>query len=499
MPDKLIDIYEANLETSSNDSLTGLPNYGFFVLSLEGNLEKTIASSKRLSLALLSIDGFSEINRRYGILVADAILRKTGKIISGNIRPGDMAGRLHSDNFVICFPDTDPDDALKIVENIKAGINEEIREVTGISAGIAEAPSQATQAEALISRAKEALLQSKLTGFTEKSFYINDSATDSSLVPSILVADDDHKNIKIMKTMLSSMGYNVLACDSGTSALSVIRENPPDLVLLDIMMPNMDGYEICRRIKGRESTRQIPVILLTALNDKESKIRGIEAGADDFISKPPDRNELLARIKSLIKVKNLNKKLASFESILFSIANTVEAKDRYTRGHIRRVADLAVSIGKILGMSEGELESLWIGGILHDIGKIATPLEILNKPGRLNDAEKNIMRQHPHTGYLICHPLKRNLKDALDIIRHHHEYLDGTGYPDMLKDEEISAPARIMAAVDIYDALTTDRPYRSAMPSEDAFGILFSLARRGKIDAKVVESLAILKKKGGNA
>lgn len=496
MPDKLIDIYETSLQASSRDALTGLPSYGFFVLCLEENIKKADTENKSLALALLSIDGFAEINRKHGILKADSILSRTGKIISASIRPKDLAGRLHSDIFAICFPDTEPEDAFEIIDTIKAKIKNEMGEEVSLSAGMAEAPSQARLSDALIARAKEALLQSKLTGFTEKSFFINDNGTPHSLAPSILVADDDPKNIKIMKTMLTSMGYRVMACDSGTSALSVIRDNPPDLILLDIMMPNMDGYEICKRIKNRETTRQIPVILLTALNDRESKIRGIEAGADDFISKPPDRNELLARIKSLINVKNLNRKLASFENILFSIANTVEAKDRYTRGHIRRVADLAVSIGKTFKMSSEELESLWIGGILHDIGKIATPLEILNKPGSLTDEERRIMNQHPHTGYLICHPLKKNLKDALDIIRHHHEYLDGTGYPDMLKDEEISSPARIMAVVDIYDALTTDRPYRKALGKNEAFKILFSMVNDGKIDEKIVKTLVELKTKG---
>ncbi|WP_051283781.1 HD domain-containing phosphohydrolase [Desulforegula conservatrix] len=497
MTDKLTENYENSLQTSCKDALTGLPNYGFFVLSLEKNIKKAVEEGKNLSLALLSIDAFSEINRKYGIIKADSILSVTGKIIAGNIRPGDLAGRLHSDNFAISFFDTDTDKAFEIIDGIKNRIKHDLGDEVTLSAGVSEAPSQTAIAEVLIANAKEALLQAKLTGFNETNFFSRIPQGQLNDNPTILVADDDPKNLKIMKTLLDSMGYRVMACDSGAGAVSIIRETPPDLVILDVMMPGMDGFEICKRLKSREGTRQIPIILLTALNDRESKIRGIESGADDFISKPADKSELLARIKSLINVKNLNRRLASFENILFSIANTVEAKDRYTRGHIRRVADLAVSIGKSLGMARHELESLWIGGILHDIGKIATPLEILNKPGALDDEEREIMKKHPHTGYLICHPLKKNLKDALDIIRHHHELLDGTGYPDMLKGDEISPAVRIMVAVDIFDALTTERPYRKALSREEAFGILDSMVNKNKIDAKVVDALKKSGIKGG--
>lgn len=497
MPDKLIENYENSLQTSCKDTLTGLSNYGFFVLGLEKNIQKAIHEEKSISLALFNIDAFSEINRKHGIIKADSILSLTGKIIANNVRPQDLAGRLHSDNFVISFFDTDPDKAFEIIDEIKNQLKHDLGDEVTLSAGVAEAPLQAVLAEVLISKAKEALLQAKLTGFNETNFFSRIPQDHSRSNPTILVTDDDPKNLKLMKATLGLMGYRVMACDSGAGALSVIRETPPDLVILDVMMPGMDGFEICKRIKSREGTRQIPVILLTALNDRDSKIKGIESGADDFISKPPDKSELLARIKSLINVKNLNRRLASFENILFSIANTVEAKDRYTRGHIRRVADLAVSIGKSFGMAREELESLWVGGILHDIGKIATPLEILNKPGTLDDEERNIMRQHPHTGYLICHPLKKNLKYALDIIRHHHELLDGTGYPDMLKGAEISPAVRIMVAVDIFDALTTDRPYRKALKRDEAFGILDSMVSKNKIDAKVVEALKKAEIKGG--
>lgn len=489
MPEKNISEYEKKFEASYRDSLTGLPNYGFFVLSLEKLIQETRRDKTILTLAMLSIDGFTEINRRHGIIKADLILNRTGKIISECIGRNDIPGRIHSDNFAIAFPGHGHEDIIRIIDRIKDRVSNEISADVTLSAGLAEAPVQADTPDMLLSKAKGALFQSRLTGFSESSVFYRIDETLKDDDSTILIADDDPKNLKIMQTLLSSRGYRVMTCSSGKNVLSLIKETPPDLLLLDVMMPGMDGFEICRRIKARESTRQIPVILLTALNDRESRITGIEAGADDFISKPPDKSELIARIKSLVNVKKLNARLVGFESVLFSIANAIEAKDRYTRGHIKRVAVLAVSIGKSLNMGKDDLESLWIGGILHDIGKIATPLEILNKPGPLDENERSIMRQHPHTGYLICHPLKKNLKMALDIVRHHHEYIDGSGYPDMLRGDEISTAVRIMVVVDIYDALTTDRSYRKALSGDAAFRILDSMAASGKIDGRILEFL----------
>jgi putative two-component system response regulator len=242
-------------------------------------------------------------------------------------------------------------------------------------------------------------------------------------------------------------------------------------------------------LKASEATRLIPVVLLTDLDDRESKIKGIESDADDFITKPPNKMELLARTKSLIKLKRLNDKLASIENVLFSLAKTVEAKDEYTQGHVERVSKLAIALGKKMGLSEREMEALRYGGILHDIGKIGIPGDILNKPGPLNDGEWEVMKNHPVAGYNICLPLKKNLGAALEVIRHHHEKLDGSGYPDGIKNEEISTAARIMAVVDIYDALVTDRPYRKGMPLEKAVEILKQEASNQKLDPAVVKYL----------
>jgi putative two-component system response regulator len=261
------------------------------------------------------------------------------------------------------------------------------------------------------------------------------------------------------------------------------------MVLLDVMMPRMDGFEVCRRIKGSENTRMIPVVMVTALDDTEARVKAIELGADDFVTKPPNRIELQARVKSLIKVKILNNTLTSLESVLFSLANTVEAKDEYTKGHTLRVSELSVQLAKKMNLSKNDINAIKIGGIIHDVGKIGVPKAIINKPGRLEPEELEIMKTHPYIGYKICTPLKKSLGMVLDIIYYHHEKLDGSGYPIGLKGEDIPEGAKVLAVADIYDALTSDRPYRKAMSKEKALEILRQEAGEGKLDRKIVEYL----------
>jgi putative two-component system response regulator len=265
-----------------------------------------------------------------------------------------------------------------------------------------------------------------------------------------------------------------------------------DLIILDVLMPEMDGIEVCYALKGNEATRMIPIILITALHDMDTKIRGIEAGADDFIPRPVNEVELLARVKSLIRLKKLNNNLTSIENVLFSLANTVEAKDISTQGHIERVSNLAVMLGKKMELPAPKIEALRFGGMLHDIGKLGIPGELLNKPQPLDSEENELMKRHPEIGYKICLPLKKVLGPALDIIRHHHEKLDGSGYPDGLQGNAISLEARIMAVIDMYDALITDRPYRKGLSKERVLEILHQEARDGKVDRDVVKHLTAI-------
>jgi putative two-component system response regulator len=229
--------------------------------------------------------------------------------------------------------------------------------------------------------------------------------------------------------------------------------------------------------------------MLTALDDLDSKIRGLEAGADEFLTKFPHNIEMITRIKSLTNVKALNDNLSSIENVLFSLVNAVEAKDTYTKGHTKRVANLAQTLGQKMGLSPKEQEAIRVGGMLHDIGKIGVSSDILNKQKSLEPYESELIMNHAEEGYKICYPLKKNLGKALDIIRHHHEKLDGSGYPDGLTADEISMPVRITSVADIYDALVTDRPYRTAMSQEKAFAVIQEEAQNSKLDADVVNIL----------
>jgi putative two-component system response regulator len=303
--------------------------------------------------------------------------------------------------------------------------------------------------------------------------------------PLVVIADDDAQLRLILSQILLKQGYEVVALGEGNAAREVIAERMPDLVILDNYMPGASGNEICKEMKDDPKKRLIPVIMLTGYSETPDKIEAIEAGADDFINKPFNAMELVARVKALIKTKVLNDELDSAEGVIFSLARAIEAKDTYTQGHTERVSQLAVFVAHQLGLPAEEQEALFKGGILHDIGKIAIPDAVLNKPGRLTDEELLLVRTHPDRGEKICQPLN-SMQKALQVIRHHHEKLDGSGYPDKLKGEQIPLVARIMAIVDVYDALSTSRSYKPAFPQDKTFAILEEEAAKGWWDSHVL-------------
>jgi len=302
----------------------------------------------------------------------------------------------------------------------------------------------------------------------------------------VLVVDDIDANRKALRLFLQPFGFQVIEASDGVEALERVRADPPDLILLDVMMPRKDGLEVCRELKADPVLRLIPVVFMTALDKTEDHIRALEAGGDDFLNKPFNRALLSARIRSLLRMKILNDNLEQAETVIFSLARAIEARDHFTEEHVERVAERAVALARLAGFPEEELTAVRYGGILHDIGKIGVPDEILNKPGRLTPEEFEVMKRHPVIGYEICRPLK-SLAGALPLIRHHHEKLDGSGYPDGLSGEAVPVSARIMAISDIYDALTNDRAYRKAMSHEKAAEILRGEAAAGKLDRDLVE------------
>src|SRR5271169_3659076 len=279
--------------------------------------------------------------------------------------------------------------------------------------------------------------------------------------PRILVVDDQPSIAGLMSQLLTMRGYDVVTASSADQAEAEVRQQAPDLILSDVMMPGRSGYDFCRGLKENPATRLIPFVLITGLSDSSDKVRGIEAGADDFLNKPVLAEELVARVKSLLRLKEFTDELETADSVLCTLGLIVEGRDPYTEGHCERLSVRAADLGRHLGMDEDSLIALKRAGFLHDLGKIAVPDEILKKDSDLTPGEWAVMKLHPITGENICRPL-RSLRLVLPIIRHHHEHSDGSGYPDGLTSSEIPLLPRVLQVVDVYDALRTARPYKFA-------------------------------------
>jgi putative two-component system response regulator len=289
--------------------------------------------------------------------------------------------------------------------------------------------------------------------------------------PHVLVVDDLQANRELLMARLEDLAYDVREARDGVEALEAIDASEPDLVLLDVDMPRLDGIAVCRQLKAHPTRRLIPIIILTASHDPAQRLRGIEAGANDYLSKPFDAKELLVRTRVLLHERELNKKLDATENVLFALARAVEARDAYTIHHAERVGRYSQEIGSLLGYDAEDGEMLYQGGVLHDLGKIAIPDAILLKPGRLTPEEYAVMQRHSVEGERICLSL-RSVAFYLPIIRHHHERVDGTGYPDHLRNGDIPIGARIVAASDAWDAMTSDRPYRAGLERDQALAEL---------------------------
>ena len=293
----------------------------------------------------------------------------------------------------------------------------------------------------------------------------------AGLLPLILVVDDHPLNVELMEGFLSEIECRVATATDGMEALEMISREAPDLVLLDVMMPGLNGFEVCRRIKALPGGRLLPVVLVTALGQTSDRVSGLEAGADDFIIKPVERLELIARVRSILQVKCLYDRLDDSQRTIFALARAVEAKDSITESHTERVGHNARRLGEAAGLVDGVLDDLHWGGTIHDIGKIGVPDSILLKAGSLTEQETAIMQRHVLIGEDIARPL-RSIHGLLPIIRHHHEHFDGKGYPDRLSGSEIPLPARIVSICDAFDAMIADRPYRRGRTATEAIAIL---------------------------
>jgi len=303
----------------------------------------------------------------------------------------------------------------------------------------------------------------------------------------VLVADDTESIRVLFRKLLATDGHEVIDVGDGEAALAAVHESHPDVVLLDITMPQLDGLEVCRRLKSDPATRLTPVVLVTGLSDLHDRIKGIEAGADEFLSKPVHPLELRARVGSLTRMKHLLDALDSAEAAFMTLALTIEARDPTTNGHCERLARHAVALGRALGLGDDDLQALNRGGFLHDVGKVGVPDAVLLKQGPLTVEEFELMKRHPDIGDSLCAPLQ-SLRAVRPIVRFHHERLDGSGYPLGLHGDEVPLLAQIVGIADVYDALTSHRPYRRALSHEEAARHLLDEAATGKFLRTHVET-----------
>jgi putative two-component system response regulator len=302
----------------------------------------------------------------------------------------------------------------------------------------------------------------------------------------VLIVDDLDVNLRLFRRLLEPEGYVVLVAEDGNTAVEMVRQHLPDLVLTDVRMPGCDGFELCQMLKVSPETRLIPVVLMTGATEREDRLKAFAAGADDLLSKPVDAVELRARVKSLVRIKRFTDDLDSAETVLRTIALMIEARDPMTEGHCHRLANYAVALGAALGFSEDDQATLRRGAYFHDIGKVAIPDALLLKPGPLTAEEYGRMKQHTIIGERLCQDV-RVLRPVRSIVRSHHELLDGSGYPDGLRGDAIPILAQVIGIVDVFDAITRARPYKPALSHDVACRELERDVQRGRRAASLVD------------
>ncbi len=315
----------------------------------------------------------------------------------------------------------------------------------------------------------------------------------------ILVVDDEDGNLRLTESRLSPLDYEVILARDGEEALTKVKETPPDVILLGTLMPKIDGFEVTRRLKQDEATKAIPVVMMTAQSEVEERLKALEAGADDFLTKPVDEVELRARVNSLLKVKAYNDHLFNYQKELetevtkrtqdlakafqkvkvasldtvYRLSRAAEYKDEDTGAHVQRMSHYSSAIARAMGLDDEFVESVLWASPMHDIGKIGIPDRVLQKPGKLDPDEWVIMRQHTTIGAEILKDASADfIKLAADIALTHHEKWDGSGYPQGMKGSDIPLAGRIVALADVFDALTSERPYKAPFPLEKALAII---------------------------
>ncbi|RMF92330.1 MAG: diguanylate cyclase [Candidatus Schekmanbacteria bacterium] len=483
---KIYDITRGNLLLK--DNLTGLYNHNYF----QEFLQKKIVSNENktpFGIALIDIDSFSLYNRSLGSIKGNEALKKISETIREHLTENDFCARYGGDVFAVIFDGASAEKHLNCLEDIRLKVENDFNGKITISAGFAFFPDDGENHIELINNVKHSLHHAKISGKNRVHYLEKNISSELDKKATILIVDDSPLSIRMIADILSPLDYNIISAKSGIEALSLLKSTDIDLILLDIIMPEINGYEVCRTIKNNKKTAEIPIIMVTSLNDEESKYKSLEAGADDFITKPFNRPEIIARTKNLINLKKLNKKLSAAETTVMSLANLAEKRSSIGLNNIPDTARLAEKIAKKLGFNKKIIDAVRVAAILHDIGKIGIPEKILNKKKPLNRKEWEIIRRHPDLSCTAAAPLKNLFPESLDAIRHHHERLDGSGYPNGLRKREIPITARIIAVVDMYEALISERPYRKAKSKEEALAIIYNETEKGKIDKDVFQCL----------
>lgn len=498
--DELRQRYHEAAKRAVTDSLTGLVTHGYICETLAHELQGASRAKEQHSVIFVDVDHFKAFNDTFGHALGDEVLHRVAGVIVETVRTSDTPGRYGGEEFVISLPRTTAEEAALVAERIRQRIEsvpitvtegDEPRELRiTASLGVATFPTDASDVDSLLQHADEAMYAAKQAGRNSVVAFGKKAESETGQ-RRVLVVDDEEQNIRLIKAMLAAAKYEVLTASCGLEALEIARHSRPDVFLLDAMMPGMTGFDVCRRLKSEPGTRLIPVILVTALTGRSNKLKSIEAGADAFISKPVDKEELRTQVRAFLRNKRTTDALEDAETVIFTLARAVEGRDEMTGGHVERVSHYAVELGKTLGLSQGELKGLREAGVVHDIGKISIPDAVLMKPGKLDEEERRVIEQHVELGYELLKPL-RTFADALPAVRYHHERLDGSGYPLGLRGDEIPLSAQILAIADVYDALTTDRVYRKAFSQASAFEILREETSRGLHNPKLVETFLSL-------
>jgi putative two-component system response regulator len=307
----------------------------------------------------------------------------------------------------------------------------------------------------------------------------------------VLIVDDEDGVCTLLQTLLVRNRYVVAVARDGPEALEAIVHAPPDVILLDVGLPGVDGLTVCKKLKSDPTTRLTPVIVMTGLADRDTKISGLAAGADDFLTKPIDTEELLARVYSLARLKRYTDDLDSATSIIMALAVMVETRAGHTEDHCHRVANHATALGRRMGLGHDELQALYRGGFLHDIGMLAIPDSLLLRQGPLEPEEFELVKSHTIIGERLCQNL-RSLHAVRPIVRHHHEHFDGSGYPDGLRGTHIPIGAQIIGLVDLYEAITSVRPYQATQSHDEALLTLRQQVERGWRAPDLIENFAAI-------